>query len=201
MALLAPGHPATSPPRKPAIRGRSLAALAAITVVLLTAAVLLPPIVPAGADLNDANQAAYARAIWPEAQISLAMLMIFLPSLCYAVAARGTAWGRLLIASISLVGVAVATFYVVISLQSYVAKPEVVYGAVTSLSGRAICLQFGGTSQIVRHEPVTRCFALDVPSEELRGAENWAQEGWYVHALVSPRGHVGYIAPVSGVLQ
>ena len=201
MALLAPGHPATSPPRKPAIRGRSLAALAAITVVLLTAAVLLPPIVPAGADLNDANQAAYARAIWPETQISLAVLMIFLPSLCYAVATSGAARGRLLIGSITLLGVAIATFYVVISLQSYVAKPEIVYGAVTSLSGRTICLQFGGTSQIVGHEPVTRCFALDVPSEELRGAENWVQEGWYVHVLVSPRGHVGYIAPVSGVLQ
>ena len=186
MALLAPGHPATSPPRKPAIRGRSLAALAAATVLLVTAAALLPPLIPAGADLNDANQAAYARAIWPETQISLAVVMIFLPSLCYAVATRGAARGRLLIASISLLGVAVATFYVVISLQSYLAEPEVVYGSVTSLIGRSIC---------------PRCFALDVPSEELRGAENWVQEGWYVHVLVSPRGHVGYIAPVSGVLQ
>ena len=110
MALLAPGHSATSPPRKPAIRGRSLAALAAATVLLVTAAALLPPLIPAGADLNDANQAAYARAIWPETQISLAVVMIFLPSLCYAVATRGAARGRLLIASISLLGVAVATF-------------------------------------------------------------------------------------------
>jgi len=201
MALLAPGHPATSPPRKPAIRGRSLAALAAATVLLVTAAALLPPLIPAGADLNDANQAAYARAIWPETQISLAVLMIFLPSLCYAVATRGAARGRLLIASISLLGVAVATFYVVISLQSYMAKPEVVYGSVTSLTERTICLQYGAASMIVGNEAVKRCFALDVPSEELRGAENWVQEGWYVHVLVSPRGHVGYIAPVSGVLQ
>ncbi len=201
MALLAPGHSATSPPRKPAIRGRSLAALAAATVLLVTAAALLPPLIPAGADLNDANQAAYARAIWPETQISLAVLMIFLPSLCYAVATRGAARGRLLIASISLLGVAVATFYVVISLQSYLAEPEVVYGSVTSLTERSICLQYGAASMIVGNEAVTRCFALDVPSEELRGAENWVQEGWYVHVLVSPRGHVGYIAPVSGVLQ
>ena len=201
MALLAPGHPATSPPRKPAIRGRSLAALAAATVLLVTAAALLPPLIPAGADLNDANQAAYARAIWPETQISLAMLMIFLPSLCYAVATRGAARGRLLIASISLLGLAVATFYVVISLQSYMAKPEAVYGSVTSLNGRTICLQYGTLSLIAGNEAVTRCFALDVPSEELRGAENWVREGWYVHVLVSPRGHVGFIAPVSGVLQ
>jgi uncharacterized BrkB/YihY/UPF0761 family membrane protein len=175
--------------------------LAAITVVLLTAAVLLPPIVPAGANLNDANEAAYARAIWPETQISLAMLMIFLPSLCYAVAARGTAWGRLVIGSVLLLGVAVATFYVVISLQSYIAKPEAVYGAVTSLNGRTICLQYGSFSLIAGNESVTRCFALDVPSDELKGAENWVQEGWWVHMLVSPRGHVGFIAPASGVLQ
>src|SRR2546430_4542013 len=201
MALVAPGQAATSPPRRLAIRGRSIAVLAAITVVLVTAAVLLPPIVPAGANLNDANEAAYARAIWPETQISLAILMIFLPSLCYAVAARGAARGRLLIGSITLLGVAIATFYVVISLQSYVAKPEVVYGAVTSLSGRTICLQFGGTSQIVGHEPVTRCFARGLPNGALRAAENWGQEAGYTHVLVSPRRHVASIAPVPGVLQ
>ena len=100
MAQPASSAAATSPQPRLAIRGRSIAALAALTVLLVTAAVLLPPIVPAGADLNDANQAAYARAIWPETQISLAVLMIFLPSLGYAVARRGAARGRLLIASI-----------------------------------------------------------------------------------------------------
>jgi hypothetical protein len=164
-------------------------------------AVLLPPIVPAGADLKDANQAAYARAIWPETQISLAVLMIFLPSFFYAVATRGAAWGRLLIGSISLLGVAIATFYVVISLQSYLAKPEVVYGFVTSLNGRTICLQYGSRSQIVGASSGTRGFALDVPSEELRGAEHWVQENRYVQVLVSPRGHVGFIAPISGALK
>src|SRR2546425_2058853 len=201
MALSAPRPAATTPRQRILIRGRFLIALPAVTAILITVGVLLPPIVPAGADLKDTNQAAYARAIWPETQISLAVLMIFLPSLCYAVATRGAARGRLLIASISLLGVAVATFYVVISLQSYMAKPEVVYGSVTSLTGRSICLQYGAASMIVGNEPSTRCFALDVPSEELRGAENWVQEGWYVRVLVSQRGHVGYIAPISGVLQ
>jgi hypothetical protein len=202
MALAAPQPAATAPRQRILIRGWSLIALAAVTAVLITVAVLLPPIVPAGADLKDANQAVYARAIWPETQISLAVLMIFLPSLAYAVATRGAAWGRLLIGSISLLGVAIAMFYVVISLQSYLAKPEVVYGAVTSLNGRAICLQFGSRSQIVgNNSSTTRCFALDAPSEELRGAENWVQEQRYVQMLVSPRGHVGFIAPVSGALQ
>jgi hypothetical protein len=161
-------------------------------------AVLLPPIVPAGADLKDADQSAYARAIWPETQISLAVLMIFLPSFFYAVATRGAALGRLLIGSISLLGVAVATFYVVISLQSYMAKPEVVYGFVTHLSGNSVCVEpFRG----IQPTPPVRCFALEVPSEELRGAEYWVREHRYVQVLVSPRGHVGFIAPVSGALQ
>jgi hypothetical protein len=183
------------------IRGRSVAALAVGTAVLVTVAVLLPPIAPAGADLKDASQAAYARAIWPETQISLAVLMIFLPSLGYAVATRGAAWGRLLIGSISLLGVAAATFYVVVSLQSYMAKPEVVYGTVTSLNGRTVCLQYGSLSQIVGAGSGTRCFALDVPSEELRGAEYWVEAHRYVQVLVSPRGHVGFIASISGALQ
>jgi hypothetical protein len=183
------------------IRGRSVAALAVGTAVLVTVAVLLPPIAPAGADLKDASQAAYARAIWPETQISLAVLMIFLLSLGYAVATGGAAWGRLLIGSISLLGVAVATFYVVLSLQSYMAKPEVVYGTVTSLNGRTVCLQYGSLSQIVGAGSGTRCFALDVPSEELRGAEYWVQAHRYVQVLVSPRGHVGFIASISGALQ
>jgi hypothetical protein len=199
MAQPAPRQAATSPPRRLAIRGRSIAALAAVTVALIAAAVLLPPIVPAGADLNDAHQAAYARAIWPETQISLAMLMIFLPSLCYALATRGAAWGRLLIASISLLGVAVATFYVVISLQSYTAKPQVVYGFVSSVNERTICVFNGSLSKGL--ESSTRCFALDVPAEELRGAENWVREYRYVQMLVSPRGHVGFIARISGALQ
>lgn len=183
------------------IRGRSVVTLGLATALLVVAAVLLPPIVPAGADLNDASQAAYARAIWPETQISLAVLMIFLPSLAYAILARGAAWGRLVIGSISFLGVAVATFYVVISLQSYVAKPEVVYGSVYSLNGRTICLWYGTLSQIAGNEAGTRCLALDVPSEKLRDGGSWVQEHRYVRALVSPRGHVGFIAPISGGLQ
>jgi len=165
---------------------------------------MLPPIVPAGADLHDANQAAYTRAIWPETQISLAVLMIFLPSLCYAIAARGAAWGRLLIGSVSLLGVAVATFYVVISVQSYVAKPEVVLGFVTSLNGRTICLQYGGfglVSGAAGAGSSTRCFALDVPSEELQGSANWVKEHRSVWMLVSPHGHVGFIARYQGLSQ
>ncbi len=201
MALSAPRPAATTPRQRILIRGRSLIALPAVTAIPITVGVLLPPIVPAGADLKDTNQAAYARAIWPETQISLAVLMIFLPSLGYAVAARGAARGRLLIGSISLLGVAVATFYVVLSLESYMDKPEVVYGFVTSLNGRSICLQYGSLSPVVGASSGTRCFALDVPSEELRGAEHWVQENRYVQVLVSPRGHVGFIAPVSGALQ
>jgi hypothetical protein len=180
------------------IRGRSVAALAVGTAVLVTVAVLLPPIAPAGADLKDPSQAAYARAIWPETQISLVVLMIFLPSLVYALIVRGAALGRLFIGSISVLGVALATFYVVISLESYMAKPEVVYGFVTHLSGNSICVEpFWG----IQPNPPVRCFALEVPSEELRGAEHWVQENRYVQVLVSPRGHVGFIAPVSGALQ
>jgi hypothetical protein len=180
------------------IRGRSVAALAVGTAVLVTVAVLLPPIAPAGADLKDPSQAAYARAIWPETQISLVVLMIFLPSLVYALIVRGAALGRLFIGSISVLGVALATFYVVISLESYMAKPEVVYGFVTHLSGNSICVEpFWG----IHPNPPVRCFALEVPSEELRGAEHWVQENRYVQVLVSPRGHVGFIAPVSGALQ
>jgi hypothetical protein len=201
VALPARELAATTPRQRILIRGRSLIALAAVTAVLIAVAILLPPFVPAGADLKDTNQAAYVRAIWPETQISLAVLMIFLPSLCYAIAAGGAAWGRLLIGSASLLGVAVATFYVVISLQSYIAKPEVVYGSVTSLNGRTVCLQYGTLSLIVGNEAMTRCFALDVPSEELRGAQNWVQQHEYVEVLVSPRGHVGFIAPISGALQ
>ncbi len=196
MALSASEQAATPPQQKTAVRGRSLAALAAATAVLVTAAVLLPPIIPAGADLRIVNQAAYARAIWPETQISLAMLMIFLPSLCYAMAAKGAAWGRLLIGSLSLVGVAIATVYLVISLESYMAKPEVVYGFVTSLKGQTICIE-----PFQRASPKMRCFALDVPSEELRGSSNWADEHRLVQMLVSRRSHVGFIAPVSGALQ
>ena len=70
----------------------------------------------------------------------------------------------------------------------------------TSLTGRTVCLQHGTLSLIAGNEAVTRCFALDVPSDELRGAENWVQEGRYVQVLVSPRGHVGFIA-ISGALQ
>ncbi len=163
------------------------------TAVLVTVAVLLPPIAPAGADLKDASQAAYARAIWPETQISLAVLMIFLPSLLYALIVRGAALGRLLIGSISVLGVALATFYVVISLETYMAKPEVVYGF-----GNSVCVEpFRG----IQPTPPVRCFALEVPSEELRGAEHWVQENRYVQVLVSPRGHVGFIAPVSGALR
>ncbi len=201
MALAAPQPAVTTPRQRILIRGWSLIALAAVTAILITVAVLLPPIVPAGADLKDANQAAYACAIWPETQISLAVLMIFLPSLCYAIAARGAVWGRLLIGSISLLGVAVATFYVVLSLQSYLAKPEVVYGTVTSLNGRTICLENGSLSLLGGLRRGIRCFALEVPSEELRGAENWVQEHRDVQVLVSPRGHVGFIAPISGALQ
>jgi hypothetical protein len=184
------------------IRGRSVAALAAVTVVLVIVSVLLPPIAPAGADLKDASRAAYARAIWPEAQISLAMLMIFLPSFVYALIVRGAALGRLLIGSISVLSVALATFYVVISLESYVAKPEVVYGWVTQLKGNSICVEpFQGIGVWDRPGPLVRCFALEVPSSELRGEANWVSDRRMVKILVSPRGHIGYIAPISGALQ
>jgi hypothetical protein len=184
------------------IRGRSVAALAVGTAVLVTVAVLLPPIAPAGADLKDASQAAYARAIWPETQISLAVLMIFLPSFVYALIVRGAALGRLLIGSISVLGVALATFYVIISLESYVAKPEVVYGFVTQLKGNSICVEpFQGIGVWGRPTPPVRCFALEVPSNELRGDASWVSDMRMVKILVSPRGHVGFIAPISGALQ
>jgi hypothetical protein len=202
MALAAPQPAATTPRQRILIRGWSLIALAAVTAVMITVAVLLPPIVPAGADLKDTNQAAYARAIWPETQISIAVLMIFLPSFVYALIVRGAALGRLLIGSISVLGVALATFYVIISLESYMVKPEVVYGFVTQLKGNSICVEpFQGIGVWDRPTPPVRCFALHVPSEELRGAQNWVQQHEYVQALVSPRGHVGFIAPVSGALQ
>jgi hypothetical protein len=164
--------------------------------------VLLPPIAPPGANLKDASQAAYARAIWPETQISLAVLMIFLPSFVYALIVRGAALGRLLIGSISVLGVALATFYVVISLESYMAKPEVVYGYVTKLDGNSICVQpFQGIGVWDGPTPPVRCFALDVSSDELRGEASWVSDRRMVQLLVSPRGHVGYIAPISGALQ
>jgi hypothetical protein len=202
VALPARELAATTPRQRILIRGRSLIALAAVTAVLIAVAVLLPPIVPAGADLKDASQAAYARAIWPETQISLAVLMIFLPSFVYALIVRGAALGRLLIGSISVLGVALATFYVIISLESYVAKPEVVYGFVTQLKGNSICVEpFQGIGVWGRPTPPVRCFALEVPSNELRGDASWVSDMRMVKILVSPRGHVGFIAPISGALQ
>lgn len=139
--------------------------------------------------------------------------MIFLPSFFYVLIAKGAAVGRLLIGSVSVLGAALAMFYVIISLESYMAKPEIVLGFVTSLNGKTICIEpfrgitqsgAGGPGQADRSapSPEKRCLALDVPSEELRGAANWTQEHRDVQMLVSPRGHVGFIAPVSsGILQ
>jgi hypothetical protein len=202
MAVSAREHAAPSPQRGIPIRGQSVTALAAVTVVLVIVSVLLPPIAPAGADLKDASQVAYARVIWPETQISLAVLMIFLPSFIYALIVKGAALGRLLIGSLSVLGVALATFYVIISLESYVAKPEVVYGFVTQLKANSICVEpFQGIGVWDRPGPPVRCFALEVPSSELRGEASWVSDRRMVKILVSPRGHIGYIAPISGALQ
>lgn len=202
VALSAPEQATTPPQQRIAVRGRSFAALAAGTALLVTVAVLLPPIAPAGADLRDANQAAYARAIWSETQISLAVLLIFLPSFFYVLIAKGAALGRLLIGSISVLGAALAMFYVIISLESYRAKPEIVYGLVTQVNGNTICLEpFQGIGQWGGPTPKIRCFALEVPSNELRGDANWVSDRQSVQMLVSPRGHAGFIAPTSGGSQ
>src|SRR2546430_15100544 len=76
------------------VRLRRVVLTLAISIGLLALALHVPSFLPAGADLTNSSQRAYAGNIWQETQNSLALREILLPWLGHAVLWDGTAWGR-----------------------------------------------------------------------------------------------------------
>ncbi len=157
------------------------------SVALLVLMLHVPAFIPSGADLSDAVQRGYARNIWQEMQTSLALMVIVLPWLVYVLLWQGAPWGRRLLLAAAAAGVVFTTWLAVLSAESYVALPRQVTGVVDRMQGRAISLQGGGSYYLV------------LSDTELRTAQPWMRTGSGITLWVSPRGHVGAIAPAPDV--
>ena len=158
-----------------------------VSVALVVLALHMPPFMASGADLSDSGQRGYARNIWQETQTSLALVAIVLPWLVYGLLWQGAAWGRRLLVAVATAGVVVSTWFVVLSVQSYAALPRQVIGVVDRVEGRTVWLRDGTGYYLVLSEP------------ELQTAQPWLRAGGSVVMWVSPRGHVGAVAPAPAV--
>jgi hypothetical protein len=171
-------------PRNSALRRIRLGRVAVtllLTVGLIAGATRLAAVVPAGADLGDATQRAYAVNIWQETQTSLALLAVFLPWLIYGLLFKGSRWGGSVLLVVTAVGAVAGSWFISLSLQSYAALPRLVTGIVATVDGRQLSLT-GGTGVY-----------LVVSDAELRSARSWLKPGARVTLWVSPRGHAGYV--------
>jgi hypothetical protein len=155
----------------------------AASIILALIALQLPPFVPAGANLSEPAQADYAANIWPESQVSLLMLALFLPWLIYAVIQRGSLAGRIVVFALGLAGVSVSTWAVTVSLESYMARPQAVSGFVVGIDGRNVTLDCG----------VRSTYHLAISDRQFEFAQSWLRRGAPVLLYVSPRGQAGYL--------
>src|SRR5260370_765679 len=114
--------PITGTPLGPIMNGVRIGLVAVtllVSIALLILALHVPPFMPAGADLADSGQRHYAANIWQETQTSLALVAIVLPWLVYGLLWRGAPWGRRIFLATSAAALAVATWFVLPSAQSY----------------------------------------------------------------------------------
>jgi len=119
--------PITGTPLGPIMNGVRIGLVAVtllVSIALLILALHVPPFMPAGADLADSGQRHYAANIWQETQTSLALVAIVLPWLVYGLLWRGAPWGRRILLATAAAAVAVTTWFVLLSAQSYTALPR-----------------------------------------------------------------------------
>ena len=158
-----------------------------VSIALFLLALHVPAFMTPGADMTDSAQRAYATNIWQESQTSLALVAIVLPWLLYALLWQGAAWGRRILLVVATAGVAVTTWFAVLSAQSYTALPKQVVGAVERAQGRVIALSGDGTYYLV------------LSDAELNAAHTWLRPGARVELWVSPRGHAGAVSAMTEV--
>jgi len=163
------------------IRLGQVAVTLLLTVGLIAGATRLGAVVPAGADLADPTQRAYAVNIWQETQTSLALLAIFLPWLVYGLLFRGSRWGGGILLAVAAVGTVAGSWLTCLSMQSYAALPRLVSGVVAQVDGRQLSLTGGLGLYLV------------ISDSELAAARPWLKPGAPVTLWVSPRSHAGYV--------
>ena len=181
--------PITGTPLGPIMNGVRIGLVAVtllVSIALLILALHVPPFMPAGADLADSGQRHYAANIWQETQTSLALVAIVLPWLVYGLLWRGAPWGRRILLATAAAAVAVTTWFVLLSAQSYTALPRQLTGVVDRMQGRVISLAGDGTYYLV------------LSDGELNADRSWLAPGTEVTVWVSPRGHVGWLSAVPG---
>ena len=159
----------------------------AVSVALFLLALHVPAFMASGADMTDSAQRDYATNIWQETQTSLAMVAIVLPWLVYALLWQGAPWGRRILLATATAGVIVATWFAVLSAQSYAALPRQVVGVVDRVQGRVIALRGDGSYYLV------------LSDRELTAARAWLRAGASVELWLSPRGHAGAVSALSEV--
>ena len=163
------------------IRVGRLAVTGLLSVGLIAGATRLGAVMPAGADLVDSTQRAYAANIWQEVQTSLAILAVFLPWLIYGLLFKGSRWGAGILLVLAAGGTVAGVLLTSLSLECYAALPRLVTGVVATVDGRQLSLT-GGTAVY-----------LVVSDIELHAAGPWLKSGTPVTLWVSPRGHAGYV--------
>jgi hypothetical protein len=158
-----------------------------VSIALLLVALHVPPFVAAGADLADSEQRDYAANIWQEMQTSLALLAVVLPWLAYGLLWQGAPWGRRVLLAAATAGVAVTTWFALVSAQSYTALPQQITGVVDRLQGRVVYMRGDGSYYLV------------ISDSELNADRSWLRPDAYVRMWVSPRGHAGAVTLEPGV--
>jgi len=165
--------------------------LSSLALAILAAQV--SPFLPAGANLEDAGQRAFARNIWPQCQVSLVVLALFAPWLVYARLApfpvRGM-WGRGLryaVLTVAGLGTGLGIWMSATSMAAYVVRPQRVEGVVSLFQGRTL-----------RLDGDPRRYALVLTADELSQATGWATPGTHVVMWVTGSGHAGYLGRVGG---
>ncbi|MEO6797526.1 MAG: hypothetical protein ABI401_09570 [Candidatus Dormibacter sp.] len=166
------------------VRPIPIVATLAASGLLMVGAVHLPSFAPAGADLADPLERAYAANLWGQVQVSLLLIGGFLPWLIYALLFTGAARGAILLGIVAFAGTVLGTWTTLITVATYAGLPRPVTGVVSRVEGRTIRLASPPTA-----------YYLALSDSELAAAGRSLKLGSSVLLWVSPRGQVGAIGP------
>lgn len=164
------------------VRPIPIVATLAASGLLMVGALHLPPFMPAGADLADPLQRAYAANLWGQVQVSLLLISGFLPWLIYAVVLKGAARGALLLGIAGTAGTVLGTWITLVTVDTYAGLPRPVTGTIGRLEGRTLSLT--GPSA---------AYYLAMSDSEMAAAAPSLKAGRSVLLWVSPRGQVGAV--------
>ncbi len=157
-----------------------------VSVVLAVLIAHVPPLLPSGADLEDAGQRAFARNIWPQCQTSLVVLALFLPWVGYALLRKRSRWPRRIVLAVAALGLGQGLWMSIVSVADYAARPQRVEGVVSQFRGRSLSLDGDPTS-----------YYLVIADAELQAAA-WVTPGTRVVLWVTGSGHAGFIGRPGG---